>query len=142
VVEVGFTVAKVENEHVTPWQERHVGSLLGVPWWDGYGGVVGRTGYRDRVVRRARHQWLLVEGPNRGERQLDSANRDAVVGDLEETVQARRSANKRGDVGAREGEVDPWGNQGFCGSRGDRRGGHQERLRHRGDAGLDKAADA
>jgi hypothetical protein len=45
VIEMGFIVAEVENEHVTPWQERYVGSLLGVPWRGGYGGIVGRPGY-------------------------------------------------------------------------------------------------
>jgi hypothetical protein len=72
----GFSVAEVENENVALWQERHVGSLLGVPRRDGpmYGGVGGRPGCRDRVIHRARHQWLLVERPDHGERQLDSAD--------------------------------------------------------------------
>jgi hypothetical protein len=83
---VGFIVAEVENEHVMPWQERHVGSLLGVPWQGGYGGIVGRPSYRDRVVFRAHRQWLLVEGPDHGERRLDSAIQGTVVGDLEETT--------------------------------------------------------
>jgi hypothetical protein len=45
---VGFVVDEVGNEHVTPW--RHIGRLPGVPWRDGYGGVGGRSGGRDRVV--------------------------------------------------------------------------------------------
>jgi hypothetical protein len=36
-----------------------------------------------------------------------------MVGDLEETVRVRHGANERGNVGAREGEVDRWGNQGL-----------------------------
>ncbi|CAD6247519.1 unnamed protein product [Miscanthus lutarioriparius] len=97
VVEVGFIVSDVENKHVAPWKERHVGSLSGVPRRDEYGGVGGRPDGRDRVVCRACRQWLLVEGPDHGEHR--GADRDAVVGDLKEAVGACRGANERGYMG-------------------------------------------